>query len=42
MEPKDSLPHSQNPYTGSCPDPEESSPLPHTLLEIHFNIIHLP
>jgi hypothetical protein len=31
IEPEVSLPYSQEPATGPCPEPDESSPRPHTL-----------
>jgi len=40
MESKGSLPFSQQPATGPCPEPDESSPHRPTLFlcKIHFNI----
>jgi hypothetical protein len=40
METKDSLRHSQEPSTGSYPEPDQSSPYHPILSNIHFNIIH--
>jgi hypothetical protein len=40
MEPEGSVPCSQKPTTGHCPEPDKSSPLPPSyFLNIHFNII---
>jgi hypothetical protein len=39
MEPKDSFPFSQQPYTLLSPEPDESSLRPHILLKVTFNII---
>jgi hypothetical protein len=40
MEPEGSLPCSQEPSTGHCPEPDQSSPYQPILSNIHFNIIH--
>jgi hypothetical protein len=36
MEPKDSVPCSQEPATGPCPEPDESTPHPPTLFYYPF------
>jgi len=41
MEPKSSLPRSQQSATEHYPEPDESSPHRLTIFMIHFNIIHL-
>jgi hypothetical protein len=38
MEHESSLPHSQEPSTGPCPDPIHT--IPSYLSKIHFNIVH--
>jgi hypothetical protein len=42
MEPEGSFPCSQEPYTDTYPDPDQSSPYHPILSKIHFNIIHPP
>jgi hypothetical protein len=42
IEPEVSLPYSQEPSTGSCPEIYQSSPYHSILFKIHFNIILLP
>jgi hypothetical protein len=40
MEPKGSLPHSQEPATRPCPEPDQSSLRPPpNVSKMHFNII---
>jgi hypothetical protein len=41
MEPEGSSPCSQEPFTGSHPEPNRSSPYHPILSKIYFNIIHL-
>jgi hypothetical protein len=42
MEPEGSLPRSQEPSTGPCPEPDRSNPYHTYLSKIHFNIVQLP
>jgi hypothetical protein len=42
MEPEDLLPRSQEPSTGSYPEPDQSNPYHPILSKIHFNIVHPP
>jgi hypothetical protein len=39
MEPEGSLPCSQEPVIGPCPEPDQSSLYPPVLFKIYFNII---
>jgi hypothetical protein len=42
MEPESSLPCSEEPATVSCPEPDESSPHPHTLFLVKVQFYHPP
>jgi hypothetical protein len=42
MEPDGSLPYSQQPVTCPCPEPNQSSPHPFNILNVHRNIIAFP